>query len=135
MICPFCKETIQDGAIKCKHCGSLLPTTDTQNTSPTGSLSDVEVKIDRLKISDNDKIIFKLIADTKVANKVCGIPIFESKDKRLSHNPLAFSKVSIQSAWGFFLSCWYYLFTGMWRKGLVLFFLVLLLIFIGDMIF
>jgi len=24
MICPYCKETILDGAIKCKHCGSML---------------------------------------------------------------------------------------------------------------
>jgi hypothetical protein len=24
MICPFCKEEIKDGAIKCKHCGSML---------------------------------------------------------------------------------------------------------------
>lgn len=24
MQCPFCKEVIQDGAIKCKHCGSML---------------------------------------------------------------------------------------------------------------
>lgn len=24
MQCPFCKETIQDGAIKCKHCSSML---------------------------------------------------------------------------------------------------------------
>jgi ribosomal protein L37AE/L43A len=22
--CPFCKETIREGAIKCKHCGSEL---------------------------------------------------------------------------------------------------------------
>lgn len=24
MTCPYCKETILDGAIKCKHCGSML---------------------------------------------------------------------------------------------------------------
>ncbi len=24
MICPYCRETILDGAIKCKHCGSML---------------------------------------------------------------------------------------------------------------
>jgi len=24
MICPFCKEEIKDGALKCKYCGSML---------------------------------------------------------------------------------------------------------------
>lgn len=31
IICPFCKEEIKDGAIKCKHCGSMLNTTTTVN--------------------------------------------------------------------------------------------------------
>jgi uncharacterized membrane protein YvbJ len=24
MLCPYCKEEIQDGAVKCKHCGSMI---------------------------------------------------------------------------------------------------------------
>jgi TM2 domain-containing membrane protein YozV len=24
MLCPYCKEIIADGAVKCKHCGSML---------------------------------------------------------------------------------------------------------------
>jgi len=31
MQCPFCKEEIQDGAIKCKHCGSMLHSQQTAN--------------------------------------------------------------------------------------------------------
>lgn len=31
MECPFCKEDIKDGAIKCKHCGSMLEEIDTES--------------------------------------------------------------------------------------------------------
>ena len=41
MICPYCKETILDGAIKCKHCGSML-NLDSTNT----------INIDRITTDD-----------------------------------------------------------------------------------
>ncbi len=31
MACPFCKESIQDGALICRHCGSILNATNTIN--------------------------------------------------------------------------------------------------------
>jgi hypothetical protein len=35
--CPFCRETIIKGAIKCKHCGEFLDKTRSTSTSPQGS--------------------------------------------------------------------------------------------------
>ena len=43
MICPFCKETILDGAIKCKHCGSML------NLDPNNSINIDSITTDEIR--------------------------------------------------------------------------------------
>lgn len=35
MLCPFCKEEIQEGALKCKHCGSMLSSQGNISTAST----------------------------------------------------------------------------------------------------
>ena len=44
MICPFCKEEIADGAIKCKHCSSLLYHADLNSVASGGALAQDRTK-------------------------------------------------------------------------------------------
>lgn len=43
MICPYCKEDILDGAIKCKHCGSML------NLDPTNTINIDSITTDEIR--------------------------------------------------------------------------------------
>jgi hypothetical protein len=45
MQCPYCKEEIIDGALKCKHCGSM--TGDASGLRETGARSDFSVAVGR----------------------------------------------------------------------------------------
>ncbi len=44
MICPYCKETILDGAIKCKHCGSML------NLDPLSTINVDNITADDIRV-------------------------------------------------------------------------------------
>ena len=112
MICPYCKEEIADGAIKCKHCNSMLNT----SCSVVPPTSDVHVQIDLLPISDGLKQALHLVHDNIKGVKL-GFPDYGKTT----------GSWKLFSFWAFFFNCIYYFVKGMWRKGLLLLLLNIIL--------
>ena len=44
MICPYCKEEVADGAIKCKHCSSMLAQVNPSQANPA-QINPAEISI------------------------------------------------------------------------------------------
>ena len=72
MQCPFCKEEVNDGAIKCKHCGSdlTLPAT----TPPTDQIADFGAMFNAA-FSTWKENLGDLVVLTLVFCLICWIPI------------------------------------------------------------
>lgn len=126
MDCPFCKEEIADGAIKCKHCASLLGEglgAGTEQVSEGLSSSQASVtekllvdpdghaKIEALNVSASLKRKLHIVQD-KIKEPIAGIPDYD----------LPFTgKLKVYNWWAFFFGIFYYLLKGMWKKAIIIF--------------
>ncbi len=138
MLCPFCKEEIIEGAVKCKHCQSMLNETaeiavncQEANHSyiapPEGHLvspckveavaqeflvdPDGHAKIDALNASRGLKNKLHLVQDY-IKDRSFNIPLYSLE---------GLSKLKTWNWWAFVFGIFYYLVKGMWRKAIVFF--------------
>jgi hypothetical protein len=121
MICPFCKEEIADGAIKCKHCSSMLPIKVADGEYVLAS-SDAHARIDALPISAALKQKLHFVHDHFKGFQLGGLG-------RINYGKISMKeRWSMHSVWAFLLSWIYYLAKGMWRKAIILFLINILLV-------
>jgi hypothetical protein len=104
MICPFCKEEIADGAIKCKHCASIL------NFPQPDELPQNDMK----SIEDNDyNQKLRAMFEKKNYRVILGLPIFTNFRDQLRACwwlGLPYAPLNVAA----------YLFRGMFKKAVVL---------------
>ena len=126
MLCPYCKEEIADGAVKCKHCQSMLGSPATQ-ASPSaglgGDISDAHARIDALPVSLGLKKKLHFVHDN-LKGIQHGFPDYGKRGVVWS----AFNW------WAFLFTVIYYLIKGLWRKALIFLAINCLLVFILELL-
>lgn len=136
MQCPFCKEIIKDGAIKCRHCGSIINTdVNQQQQSYYGSLQQNSTNIDNLDVSDVWKTRFRAFHEHgKPQSSWYGYKFNSNNPVLAIKGGSVFNKENYVS-WCAFMFCalWYFV-KGMWKKGIVLGVLSIILGTIGEKI-
>lgn len=112
MICPYCKEEIVDGALKCKHCNSILTEPPKQpQTAEQSQSQQARIKsVDELSLPPDIKQKLQFVQDN-YKRTVFGLPDYGLKGKALWQT---------FNIWAFLFNCIYYFAKGMWRKGLLL---------------
>lgn len=92
MKCPYCQEEIQDGAIKCKHCGEILRKEEYSHIA-------------------NEK--------TKALSDYSSLPPYYQKV--FTEIDQTNGKFLAKWNWAaFFFGCLWYFYKGMWFKGLLM---------------
>ena len=130
MLCPFCKEEIAEGAIKCKHCASMLnvePAVETPQQTvhameQTAEPAQTDIKtaqeavqnpyelIESLPMPDQMKAKMRFVHENIKGTKL-GLPDYGLKGTAIW---------STFNWWAFFFNVIYYFFKGLWQKALTL---------------
>jgi len=123
MLCPFCKEEVAEGALKCKHCQSNLsptpidalisaPIVPSNSRAPLApSKEQITIHIAALPVSEGLKQKLFLVHKRRMWKEFGSSP-----DLKLNRS----ENSKLHSLWAFLFNIIYYFVKGMWRKGLVL---------------
>jgi hypothetical protein len=116
MICPFCREEIIDGAIKCKHCGSMIASAQEKSGKTEPLPGDIPAQIEALDISPGLKSKLHLVHKNFLRSSILA-PKYKREEKGWRGKTFNYTMFN----WlAFFFPPIYYLIKGMWRKALVI---------------